>query len=69
MTMGMNRTVLRPNIQRLIDEDHALAIIGNVGTPTAVAALPLIKNRGVPFVAPFSGAGLLRKTPPERYVN
>ncbi|WP_321529717.1 ABC transporter substrate-binding protein [uncultured Desulfuromonas sp.] len=57
-----------PNIQRLIDVDHALAIIGNVGTPTAVAALPLIKNRGVPFVAPFSGARLLRKTPPERYV-
>jgi len=57
-----------PNIQRLIDEDHALAIIGNVGTPTAVAALPIIKNRGVPFVAPFTGAGLLRKTPPERYV-
>ena len=35
-----------PNIQRLIDVDHALAIIGNVGTPTAVAALPLIKKPG-----------------------
>nr|WP_320049459.1 ABC transporter substrate-binding protein [uncultured Desulfuromonas sp.] len=57
-----------PNMLKLVDDDQALAIIGNVGTPTAIAALPIIKSRGVPFIAPFSGAGLLRKSPPERYV-
>ena len=57
-----------PNMQRLVVDEQALAIVGNVGTPTAIAALPIIKSHGVPFVAPFTGAGLLRKTPPERYV-
>jgi ABC-type branched-subunit amino acid transport system substrate-binding protein len=57
-----------PNMQRLIDDDHVLAVIGNVGTPTAVAALPVVKSNGVVFFAPFTGAGLLRKQPPEEYV-
>ncbi|WP_316348745.1 ABC transporter substrate-binding protein [Desulfuromonas acetoxidans] len=56
------------NMRRLVEDDQAVAIIGNVGTPTAIAALPIITSHGVPFVAPFTGAGLLRKTPPQRYV-
>jgi len=56
------------NMNRLIDEDHSLAIIGNVGTPTAIAALPIISEKKVLFFAPFTGAGLLRKNPPDHYV-
>ncbi|MBW2185521.1 MAG: ABC transporter substrate-binding protein [Deltaproteobacteria bacterium] len=56
------------NMNRLIDEDNSIAIIGNVGTPTAIAALPIITEKKILFFAPFSGAGLLRKTPPEHYV-
>lgn len=56
------------NMLRLIDDDHALAILGNVGTPTAIAALPIIRQKKVLFFAPFTGAGLLRNKPPQRYV-
>lgn len=57
-----------PNMHRLLQQDQVLAIIGNVGTPTAIAALPLIRQQQTLFFAPFSGAGGLRRTPPERYV-
>ncbi|MCD6527135.1 MAG: ABC transporter substrate-binding protein [Desulfuromonas sp.] len=57
-----------PNMRTLIEVDQVLAIIGNVGTPTAIAALPIAKANNTLFFAPFTGAGLLRKMPPERYV-
>jgi len=57
-----------PNMRRLIEQDHAVAIIGNVGTPTAVAAIPIVNETHVPLVGCFTGAGNLRKTPPDRYV-
>ena len=57
-----------PNIRRLIEQEHAVAIIGNVGTPTAVAAIPIVNETHVPLVGCFTGAGNLRKTPPDRYV-
>ena len=37
------------------------AMIGNVGTPTAAVALPLLAQAGVPAVGFFSGAALLRR--------
>lgn len=57
-----------PNMHRLLDQDRVLAVIGNVGTPTAIAALPLIRSHQTLFFAPFSGAGGLRRVPPDRYV-
>ncbi|MDO3377238.1 ABC transporter substrate-binding protein [Geoalkalibacter halelectricus] len=57
-----------PNMRRLIEEEQVLAVIGNVGTPTAIASLPLVREHGLLFFAPFTGAGVLRQTPPERYV-
>src|SRR5207253_1417183 len=30
-----------PNMRQLIDEDKVVAVIGNVGTPTAVVAVPI----------------------------
>ena len=57
-----------PNMQQLLDHDDLLAVIGNVGTPTAIASLPLIRRYRTLFFAPFSGAGGLRRSPPERYV-
>jgi ABC-type branched-subunit amino acid transport system substrate-binding protein len=57
-----------PNIEQLIHGDEVLAIIGNVGTPTAIAAVPLINEAQVPLVGAFTGAGVLRQTPPDRYV-
>lgn len=57
-----------PNMRRLIDKERVLAVIGNVGTPTAVAAIPIANASKTPFFGAFTGAGILRKTPPDRYV-
>lgn len=35
-------------------------MVGNVGTPTAGASLPVLKQAGIPAVGFFTGAGLLR---------
>src|SRR5258706_2705527 len=57
-----------PNVRKLVDDEHVLAIVGDVGTPTAVAALPITNASGTPFYGAFTGAGLLRKSPPEHGV-
>jgi len=60
------KTVL--NMHRLIEKENVLAIIGNVGTPTAIAAVPIANQNHVPFFGAFTGAGILRRIPPNRYV-
>jgi branched-chain amino acid transport system substrate-binding protein len=57
-----------PNIRKLVEQEHVVAIVGDVGTPTAVVALQITNPNRTPFFGAFSGAGLLRKSPPERYV-
>jgi branched-chain amino acid transport system substrate-binding protein len=57
-----------PNVRQLIDQDKVLAIVGNVGTPTAVVTVPIVNEKKVPFFGAFTGAGVLRKNPPDRYV-
>ncbi|MBT0571650.1 ABC transporter substrate-binding protein [Curvibacter sp. CHRR-16] len=41
--------------------DDVFALFGYVGTPTTVAALPLIKDSRKPFLGPFTGAMSLRE--------
>jgi branched-chain amino acid transport system substrate-binding protein len=65
---GYEPTRTGPNMRQLIDKEHAVVVIGNVGTPTAVAAIPIVNEMHVPLVGCFTGAGNLRKTPPDRYV-
>ena len=48
------------NTQRLISEG-AFALFGYVGTPTSVAALPLIERARIPLFAPLTGADALRQ--------
>ncbi len=57
-----------PNMRKLIDLHEVVAIIGNVGTPTAVASMPIAIESETPFYGAFTGAGVLRKNPPDRYV-
>jgi branched-chain amino acid transport system substrate-binding protein len=40
--------------------DDVFALFGYVGTPTSLAALPLVKQSQVPFFGPFTGAEALR---------
>ncbi len=57
-----------PNMHELIDVNEVLAVVGNVGTPTAVAAIPIANAKKTALFGAFTGAGALRKTPPDRYV-
>ncbi|MEM7049026.1 MAG: ABC transporter substrate-binding protein [Acidobacteriota bacterium] len=56
------------NMVDLLLERQVFAVVGNVGTPTAAVAVPLALEQGVPFFGAFSGADLLRRQPPDRYV-
>jgi branched-chain amino acid transport system substrate-binding protein len=56
------------NMRQLIERDDVLAIIGNVGTPTAIVSVPLVNERKTLLFAPFSGGPVLRNDPPDRYV-
>jgi branched-chain amino acid transport system substrate-binding protein len=55
-------------IKQLYEKDQVFALVGNVGTPTAVVALPYALDRKMLFFGAFTGAGLLRNDPPDRYV-
>ena len=57
-----------PNMRQLIEKDKVLAVVGNVGTPTAIAAIPIANEQKTLLYAAFTGAGVLRKNPPDRYV-
>jgi branched-chain amino acid transport system substrate-binding protein len=57
-----------PNTKRLIEKDNVLAIIGNVGTPNAIVAVPIANDQKTLLFAPFSGGPILRNEPPDRYV-
>ncbi len=57
-----------PNMRQLIEKDNVLALVGNVGTPTAIAAIPFANEQKTLLFAAFSGAPVLRNDPPDRYV-
>ena len=65
---GYEPTRTAPNMRKLIEKEKVLAVIGNVGTPTAIAAVPIANEQKTLLFAPFTGAGVLRKAPPDRYV-
>jgi ABC-type branched-subunit amino acid transport system substrate-binding protein len=54
---------------RLIEDDKVFALIGAVGTPTAMATIPITSARNVPFIGPFSGAEFLRDLELQNVVN
>ncbi|MBK7263884.1 MAG: ABC transporter substrate-binding protein [Rubrivivax sp.] len=56
----------KANTEQFI-KDEVFALIGYVGTPTSLAALPLITQARIPFFGPFSGAQALRE-PLSRWV-
>ena len=56
------------NTQSLIEEG-VFALIGAVGTPTSRSATPLAAAAGVPYIAPFTGAGFLRDPEWENIIN
>ena len=47
------------NTQQFLNDD-VFALFGYVGTPTSMAALPLLQKAGVPLIAPLTGGQALR---------
>ena len=54
-------------VKGLIEEDKVFALVGSVGTPTGLAAVPILTQAKVPLVGMFTGAQALRE-PLNRYV-
>lgn len=48
-------------VKALIHEDKVFALAGSVGTPTGIAALPVVSAEQVPLVGMFTGAQALRE--------
>jgi len=53
--------------RELIEEDKVFLLIGEVGTPTSKAVVPIAEKQKVPFFGPFTGAEFLRN-PFKKYV-
>ena len=47
-------------VNRVIETERYLALIGPVGTPTTKVTQPLASEAKLPFIGPFTGAGFLR---------
>lgn len=56
------------NIRKLIDE-KIFAFFGFVGTPTVKKILPILQEKKIPLIAPFSGAEFLRELKYKHFVN
>jgi branched-chain amino acid transport system substrate-binding protein len=65
---GYEPTRTAATMKQLYERDQVFGFVGNVGTPTAVVALPYALDRKMLFFGAFTGAGLLRNDPPDRYV-
>jgi ABC-type branched-subunit amino acid transport system substrate-binding protein len=65
---GYEPTRTAATMPELYEKDQVFGLIGNVGTPTAAVALPYALDRKMLFFGAFTGAGLLRNEPPDRYV-
>jgi branched-chain amino acid transport system substrate-binding protein len=55
------------NTLHLIQDEKVFMLIGEVGTPTSEAVVPLVETWRIPFFAPFTGAEFLR-VPFHKYV-
>jgi ABC-type branched-subunit amino acid transport system substrate-binding protein len=68
MDDGYEPTRTAETMKQLYEKDQVFGIIGNVGTPTAAVALPFALKQRMMFFGAFTGANLLRRDPPDRYV-
>jgi ABC-type branched-subunit amino acid transport system substrate-binding protein len=48
-------------VKALIEQDQVFALVGSVGTPTGIAAVPVLTEAKVPLVGMFTGAEALRQ--------
>jgi ABC-type branched-subunit amino acid transport system substrate-binding protein len=65
---GYEPTRTKDTMMQLHEKERVFGFIGNVGTPTAAVALPFALEQKTLFFGAFTGASLLRRDPPDRYV-
>jgi branched-chain amino acid transport system substrate-binding protein len=65
---GYEPTRTADTMRLLYDKQQVFGFVGNVGTPTAAVALPYALEHRALFFGAFTGADLLRRDPPDRYV-
>ncbi|HED16047.1 MAG TPA: ligand-binding receptor [Gammaproteobacteria bacterium] len=65
---GYEPSKAAPNMRKLIDEHKVISVVGNVGTPTAIVTVPIANEEKTLLFGAFTGAGVLRQTPPDRYI-
>lgn len=56
------------NVKKLVQQDQVMAVLGNVGTPTAKLVAPYLQEQKTVFFAPYTGAGILRESPPQSHI-
>jgi branched-chain amino acid transport system substrate-binding protein len=56
------------NMPQLIDQESVLAVIGNVGTPTAIVTALIAQEKKTLLFGAFSGGNVLRPMPANRYI-
>jgi ABC-type branched-subunit amino acid transport system substrate-binding protein len=56
------------NMRELYERHQVFGVLCNVGTPTAEKTLPYAREKKLLYFGAFTGADLLRKTPPDPYV-
>jgi branched-chain amino acid transport system substrate-binding protein len=56
------------NMKQLYDKDQVFGFIGNTGTPNAAVSVPYALERRMLFFGAFTGASVVRRDPPDRYV-
>eukprot|EP00667_Euglena_gracilis_P020694 EG_transcript_22462 len=66
---GWNTTRAMANIQRLLDVENVLLLAGVVGSDIVDVAKPLILQRGVPYVGPYSGTASLHTPFNAEFIN
>jgi len=56
------------NVRKLIEEDKVIALLGNVGTPTTNVVLPILNDRKIALIGPYTGGDLLREKYSNKYI-
>ena len=65
---GYEPTRTAETVKDLYERERIFGFIGNVGTPTAVVSAPFALEHRMLFFGAFTGADVLRRDPPDRYV-
>ena len=58
----------RQVMKELLEQRRVFAIVGNMGSSTAAVSVPYVMEKKVVLFGALTGAPVLRKSPPDRYV-